>query len=156
MAKITHSELATRLIVEGALNAITETVRGRMPIEPVMLSDADAVRLGLPPGGSTLFYPVSGDSGVFFDVTDSRMAAWYSGADADRALALFDKSLRDAHREAKQVADAAHPDDSSMRLRAYDVKLGNGRMATIEVSYSKPGVKPPKFSATVVAMALKN
>jgi hypothetical protein len=155
MAQITHSELAVRIIVEGALSAFTETVAGQLPVKPEVLTDSEAQSLGLPPGGTVLYYPL-GEKGVFFDMAGSRMAVWYSGADADRALALLDATLKRAHPSAKQVIDAAHPAEHDLRVRAYDVKLSQGLMATVEVTYSKAGVRPPKFSAQIVGMAIKN
>lgn len=155
MAQIKHSELAAQIIVEGALGVFTGGLKGQLPIKPVVLTDDEAQALGLPPDGTVLYYPL-GDKGVFFDTLGSRMVVWYSGADADRAPAVFDAELRRKYPATKQVIDAAHPSESDLRIRAYDVKLADGVMATIEVSYTKPNVRPAKFSALVVGMGLKN
>lgn len=155
MAQMKHSELAVRLIVEGALGAFAGTVSGQLPIKPEVLTDREAQDIGLPPGGTTLYYPL-GDKGVFFDTAGSRIAVWYSGADADKALGALDAALKRTYADTKQVIDAVHPEVSDMRVRAYDVKLADGLMATVEVSYSKPGVRPPKFSAQIVGMGIKN
>lgn len=155
MAAMTHSELAVRIVVEGALAAATDTLSGQLPIKPVILSDEQARDLGLPPGGLVLYYALGERTGVFFDSAGARMMVWFSGGDAERAPQLLDQALRGAYRDLKQVIDADHPKESSMRVRAYDVKFGNGRMATIEVSYTRPGVNPPRFSAQIVNMAIK-
>ena len=155
MARMKHSELAAKLVVEGALAAIGGTVRGQLPVKPTTLNDEQAQALGLPAGGTTLYYELD-DKGVFFDSVGSRVAVWYSGADADRALAVLDAELKRHYPNTKQVVDADHPDASGMRVRAYDVKIRDGVMATVEVSYSKPGQRPPKFSAQVVGMVIKN
>jgi len=156
MARIKHSELATQLVIEGALGVFGgKELKGQLPVTPHVLSDREAQDVGLPPGGTVLYYPID-SKGVFFDMVGSRAIVWYSGADADRALSLFDSELKRAYPSAKQLVDTAHPDASEMRIRAYDVKLADGMMATVEVSYSKQGVSPPKFSAQVVAMAIKN
>ncbi len=155
MAQVKHSELAARLIVEGAIGAFKGDISGQLPVKPEVLTDREAQDIGLPPGGTTLYYPL-GDKGVFFDSAGSRMAVWYSGADADRAPGVLEAELKRRYPNTKQVVDADHPTASGMRMRAYDVKVGDGLLATIEVSYSKPGVRPPKFSATVVGMAIKN
>lgn len=155
MAQIKHSELATRLIVEGAIGMFRGDISGQLPVKPEVLSDREAQDLGLPPDGTTLYYPL-GEKGVYFDSAGSRMVAWYSGADAERAPAVFETELKRRYPEAKQVIDADHPTASDMRMRAYDVKIGEGLLATIEVSYSKPGARPPKFSAQIVGMAIKN
>lgn len=155
MAQIKHSELATRLIVEGAIGMFKGDISGQLPIKPEVLTDREAHEIGLPPGGTTLYYPL-GEKGVFFDSAGSRMVAWYSGADADRAPAVFETELKRRFPHAKQVIDADHPTASDMRMRAYDVKIGEGLLATIEVSYSKPGARPAKFSAQIVGMAVKN
>lgn len=155
MAAITHSELAVRIVVDGALAAATDTISGQLPIKPVILSDEQARDLGLPGGGLVLYYALGERTGVFFDSAGARMMVWFSGGDAERAPQLLDQELKRAYRDLKQVVDADNPKESSMRVRAYDVMLGNGRMATIEVSYTKPGVKPPRFSAQIVNMAIK-
>jgi hypothetical protein len=154
MAAITHSELAVR-IVEGALAAATDTVSGQLPIKPTILSDEQARDLGLPAGGLVLYYPLGERTGVFFDSAGARMMIWFSGGDAERAPQLLDQRLRGAYRDLKQVVDADHPKETAMRVRAYDVMLGNGRMATVEVTYTKPGVTPQRFSAQIVNMAIK-
>ena len=155
MARIRHSELAAKLVVEGAIAAFAGTVRGQLPVKPEVLTDREAQDLGLPPGGATLYYPLD-DKGVFFDTVGSRVAVWYSGADAERAPAVLEAELKRRYPNTKQVVDADHPEVSEMRVRAYDVKIRDGLMATVEVSYSKPGARPPKFSAQVVGMAIKN
>lgn len=155
MARIKHSELAARLIVEGAIGAFKGDVSGQLPVKPEVLTDREAQDIGLPPGGTTLYYPLD-DKGVFFDTAGSRMAVWYSGADADRAPGVLEAELKRRYPNSKQVIDAVHPTASDMRVRAYDVKIGEGLLATIEVSYSKPGVRPAKFSAQIVGMAIKN
>jgi len=155
MARMRHSELAAKLIVEGAIGALAGTVRGQLPVKPTALNDEQAQALGLPPGGTTLYYELD-DKGVFFDTVGSRAAVWYSGADADRALSVLEGELKRQYPNTKQVVDGDHPDASGMRVRAYDVRIRDGLMATVEVSYSKPGQRPPKFSAQVVGMVIKN
>jgi len=156
MAGIKHSELASRIIIEGALGALKgEQPKGQLPVKPEVLTDREAQDLGLPPGGTVLYYPLA-EKGVFFDMAGSRMVVWFSGGDAERAPDAFDAALKRAHPGAKQVIDAAHPAESDLRVRAYDVKLAEGLMATIEVTYTKPGAHLPKFSALVVGMAIKN
>ena len=157
MAKIKHSELASMLIIDGSLRVLKgEQLSGQVPVKPEVLSDREAQDIGLPPGGTVLCYPL-GDKPVFFDMAGSRMVVWYSGADADRAVAHLDAELKRTYPGGvKQVVDAEHPQESDLRIRAYDVKLAEGLMATIEVSYSKPGAHTPKFSALIVGMAIKN
>lgn len=155
MARMKHSELAAKLVVEGALAAFAGTLRGQLPVKPTVLTDDVAQALGLPPSGTTLYYQLD-EKGVFFDSAGSRAAVWYSGADAERALGVLEAELKRQYPNTKQVIDADHPEASGMRLRAYDVKIRDGLMATVEVSYSKPGARPPKFSAQVVGMAIKN
>lgn len=155
MARITQSELAARLVVEACLPAITETVRGELPIEPVLLTDSEAARFGLAEGGTTLLYPL-GDSGVFFDMAVSRMMVWFSGGDADKALPTLEAMLKKKYPQATLGGEGPHPENSSLRVRNYDVKLGNGRVATLEISYPVKGAHPPRFAVQVIAMALKN
>ena len=42
---LTHGELATKLIVEGCLAHIAGKVQGKMPIEPVILTELDRTDL---------------------------------------------------------------------------------------------------------------
>ncbi|MDZ4691224.1 hypothetical protein [Terricaulis sp.] len=157
MAKIRHSELAVMLVMDGSLRVLKgEQLKGQVPVKPEVLSDREAQDLGLPPGGTVLCYPL-GETPLFFDMAGSRMVIWYSGADADRAAPLLDAELKRAYPGGvKQVIDTEHPQESDLRIRAYDVKLSDGLMATIEVSYTKPGADKPKFSALIVGMAIKN
>jgi hypothetical protein len=155
MTGITHRELAARLVVEAALGGMDGTVSGQLPIQPVPLSDHVGRMLGMPLGTTALHYPI-GDSGVFFDIAASRIAVWYSGADADRAPAQLEAALKRAYPQTKQIKDEPHPEESSQRVRLYDVRLGQGRMANVEVNYSKPGERTPKFGVTVIALAIKN
>jgi len=153
---IKHSELAARIVVEGALTVLQgKTPSGQLPVKPEVLTDKEAQDLGLPPGGTVLCYPMA-QTPVFFDMAGPRMVVWYSGADADRAVDVFDKTLKRSYPDNKMVIDAEHPQQSDLRVRAYDVKLGDGMMATVEVSYSKAGAHKPKFSAIIVGMAIKN
>lgn len=154
MATPTHSELAAKLI-EGTLGAIGGTLRGQLPIVPSVLSDAQRQDLGIEPGeGETLFYQLS-KSGVFVDVTGSRATIWFSGADSDRALGAVDSMLKRAYPKAKQAKDEADARDTALRVRTYDVTVGNGKMATVEVSYPA-GKQSQKFVAQVIAMHVKN
>ncbi|MCC6193334.1 MAG: hypothetical protein IT518_02605 [Burkholderiales bacterium] len=155
MANITHRELAARLVIDAALRGMDGTVSGQLPVSPTVLTDESARVLGMPTGTTALHYQI-GERGVFFDIAGSRIAVWYSGADADRAPAHLDAELKRAYPQAQQVKDEPHPEESSQRVRRYDVKLGQGRMANVEVSYSKPGERTPKFGVQIVALAIKN
>lgn len=153
---IKHSEFAARIVVEGALNVLQgKDPPGQLPVTPDVLTDRQAQDMGLPPGGTVLCYPL-GASPLFFDMAGTRMVVWYSGADADKAADVLDRALKQAYPAIKMLIDVDHPKESDLRVRAYDVKLGEGLMATIEVSYPRPGAYKPKFSAIIVGMAIKN
>lgn len=156
MAALTHSELAAKLIVEGAVGVIAGTVKGKLPVEPMILTEREASDLGIPPGaGAPMFYPV-GKSGVFFDVLWSRMAVWYTGADAERAPAVVEAMLKKAYPAAKMGADRDDPDAPGTHLRVFDVPLPDSKLATIEMRFSKPGAAQPRFSAQIIVMGVKN
>jgi hypothetical protein len=156
MAALTHSELAARLIVEGAVGVIAGTVKGKLPIDPVILTEREASALGVPPGaGAPMLYPI-GDSGVFFDVLWSRMAVWYAGADAERAPAVVEAMLKKAYPNAKIGADRDDPDMPGMHLRVFDVPLPDNKLATIEMRFANPGSMQPRFSAQIIVMGVKN
>jgi len=155
MSKLSPSELAARIVTEGALPSITQTVRGQLPIEPVVLTDSEAAQLGLAEGGTTLLYRL-GDTNVFFDMAVSRMIVWFSGGDAHKALATLEGALKRTYPQAKQAADEAHPNESGMRMRSFDVKLADGQAAIVEASYPEPNQRPGRFAVQVTAMAIKN
>lgn len=155
MAKMTHSEVAAKLIVEGILGTLAGTVKGKLGIDPVVLTEREATSMGIPTGsGAPMFYPVDGKTGVFLDVLWSRTAVWYEAADAGRAAAAVEAMLKKAYPAAKMANDTPDPDDPLMHLRVYDVKLPDERMATIEMRTST--VAPPRFSAQIIAMGIKN
>lgn len=156
MAALTHSELAAKLIVEGAIGGIAGTVKGRLPVDPMVLTEREATALGIEPGaGAPIFYPL-GKSGVYFDILWSRMAVWYSGEDADRAPAVVEALLRKTYPNLKKGADTTDPDTPQSHLRVFDVPLPDNKLATVEMRFSHPGVKPPRFSTQIIAMGIKN
>ncbi|MFT3728690.1 MAG: hypothetical protein QM759_12770 [Terricaulis sp.] len=148
------SEIAAKLVVEAAVGAIAGTVRGQLGIAPVVLSERQCAELGLPPGSNTMFYPVD-DSGVFFDVDDARMTIWYSGPDAQRGLNAVETALKRAYPQAKQAKDEPDTREPSLRVRSYDVRFNNGRLATIDIGYPPTGGRVDKFVAQVVGMERK-
>jgi hypothetical protein len=152
MAK--HSEVVAQLVVEAAIAGIAGTVRGKFPIAPVILNAQQCGDLGLPPGSNTMFYPLD-QSGVFYDVDEARSTIWYSGADSVRALPVVETAVMKAYREATQAKDELDPREGDMRVRTYDVKLPQGRLAIVQLSYPTPQSRAPKFVAQVTGMVVK-
>jgi hypothetical protein len=150
----TQSEIAAKLIVEAAVGAIAGDVRGQLGIAPVVLSERQCAELGLPPGSNTMYYP-TGDSGVFFDVDEARMTIWYSGSEASRGLAAVEAALKRAYPQAKQAKDEPDTREPELRVRSYDVRFENGRLATIDIGYPPAGVRAGKFVTQVVGMERK-
>lgn len=148
------SEIAAKLVVEAAVGAIAGNVRGQLGIAPVVLSERQCAELGLPPGSNTMYYPAE-DSGVFFDVDEARMTIWYSGDDASRGLPAVEGALKRAYPQARQAKDEPDTREPSLRVRAYDVRFDNGRLATIEIGYPPVGARDQKFVAQVVGMERK-
>ena len=152
MAK--HSEVVAQLLVEAAIAGVAGNVRGKFPIAPVILTAQQCGELGLPPGSNTMFYPLD-KSGVFYDVDGSCSTIWYSGADAPKALSTVENAVKRAYPTAKQAKDEDDPREADMRVRTYDVKLPQGRLAIVQLSYPMPQARTPKFVAQVTAMVVK-
>jgi hypothetical protein len=152
MAK--HSEVVAQLVVEAAIAGIAGTVRGKFPIAPVILNAQQCGELGLPPGSNTMFYPVD-KSGVFYDIDEARSTIWYTGADAAKALPTVENAVTRAYPSAKQSKDEDDPREANMRVRTYDVKLPQGRLAIVQLSYPTPQSRAPKFVAQVTGMVVK-
>jgi len=152
MAK--HSEVVAQLLVEAAIAGIAGTVRGKFPIAPVILNAQQCGELGLPPGSNTMFYPLD-KTGVFYDVDEARSTIWFSGADATKALPTVENAVKRAYPNAKQAKDEDDPREADMRVRTYDVKLPQGRLAIVQLSYPTPQSRTPKFVAQVTGMVVK-
>lgn len=141
--------LASQLIVEGCLAIIQGSVKGEAPVKPLPLIKEEREKLGLEPGGLTLFYP-AGQEGVFFDGHANTFLVWFTGDDCENATSALHNALMKAYPRAKQLDDVAHKTDPRMRARVYRVELGGGRLAAIQTSFSG-GRGAYKFSARVVA-----
>jgi hypothetical protein len=148
------SEVVAQLVVEAAIAGIAGTVRGKFPIAPVILNAQQCGELGLPPGSNTMFYPLD-KSGVFYDVDEARSTIWYTGADAGKALPTVENAVLRAYPAAKQAKDDTDPREADMRVRTYDVKLPQGRLAIVQLSYPTPQSRAPKFVAQVTGMVVK-
>jgi hypothetical protein len=149
-AGLTHSQVAVMLI-DGALAHIAGNVQGKMPMKPERIEDIDRGSVGLKQGGQTLLYRVAKD-GVFIDLTGSMATIWFVDADFDRALAATDALLKKYR--SKQTKDEAL-EAPKHRRRVYDVDLGNGRLATVNVEYAERGADPQRFRVIVAAFARK-
>ena len=153
---LTHAQVVTKVVTEGAIATIAGTVKGQLGIKPVVLTDAQRAEVGMPQSGKTLFYPVKGDmDGVFCEVDGSTTMLWFNGADCDKAIGMLDQALKRMYPTAKQVKDEPNKVDANFRARSYDVSLGDGRMAIVETHY--PANKNAhKFMVSVIAMHRKN
>jgi hypothetical protein len=141
--------LAASLIVEGCLPIIQGNVKGTTPIAPATLVEAERAKLGLAPGGMTLFY-AAGEEGVFFDMSGNIFTVWFTGDDVIESTRLLHEALTRAFPKAKQLDEVKHKADSRMRARVYRVELGAGRLAAIETSFALAGGRH-KFMARVIA-----
>ncbi|MBI3438009.1 MAG: hypothetical protein HY054_05055 [Proteobacteria bacterium] len=148
------SEAVAQLVVDAAIAGIAGTVRGKFPVAPVILNAQQCGELGLPPGSNTMFYPLD-KSGVFYDVDEARSTIWYTGADAAKALATVEHAVTRAYPAAKRSNDEDDPREADMRVRTYDVKLPQGRLAIVQLSYPAPNSRAPKFVAQVTGMVVK-
>jgi hypothetical protein len=151
----THSEIAAKLVVEGCLGMIAGTVAGRMPITPMVVTELERSDLGLPQGGKTLFYPLS-ESGVFFDMHQSTGTVFFADHDFDRALPAIEGALKRSYPNARQIKTGPHPRKKAFLFRAYEIDLGKGRIALLEIDAPESSAKRRKFVARVIAQARKN
>ena len=149
-----QSEIAAKLIVEAAVGVIAGTVSGQLGIAPIVLSERQLRDLGLPPDGTTMFYP-AGDSGVFFDADEARLTIWFDGPDAARALGVVEAALKKGYPQAKQAKDEPDEREPGLRVRSYDLRFDNGRLATIDLGYPPAGAREAKFVAQVTGMTKK-
>ncbi len=154
MAGLTHSQVAVKLIVEGCLASVAGRVRGKMPIEPVPLTDLERADIGMAQGANTVFYPVL-PTGVFLDLAGTQATVWYNQADADRAMDALDAAMKRAYPKTKQTKDAEHPSDAEMRWRVYEIDFGNARLALMEVEYPARGKPPKRFLVRILPQMRK-
>jgi hypothetical protein len=135
---MSHSQLATKLIVEGCLAHVAGDVQGKMPVVPIPLTMLERADIGLKQGGQTLFYPLP-PTGVFLDLSGAAATVWFTSDASDQALGALETAMKRAYPSAKQLKDEPHPTDARLRARSYQVDLGNSRMALVQVEYPNKG-----------------
>ena len=144
------AQLTARLVVEGCLPIIQGNVKGQVGADPVVLTPEERNRLGLSPGGSTVFYP-AGEHGVFMDLAQSEFALWFTGSECLTATTVFHDALLRAFPQSKQLDDVPHQADPRMRARAYQVELKGGRLAAISTSFFSTAQGVPIFRVHIIA-----
>jgi hypothetical protein len=150
-AGYTHSQIAT-MLVEGCLAHIAGNVQGKMPIEPVSLTELERADRGLAPGGQALMYPI-GTGSVGVDLNGPTATVWFGEGDYDRALEALDAALKKGFR-VKQLKDDALPNPQTRR-RLYEVDLGNSRVAAVSADYAQRGSSDKRFLVRIVAQVRK-
>jgi hypothetical protein len=153
LAKLTHDELLSRLLIEASLASIAGTAKGKFPVEGKQLNDEERAGLGRRPGGSTMFYPVGETGGVFIDLHGAATSIWFQDGDSSNTLAVVEAALKRAYPKAVQVSDKDHPTDQFSRQRSYDVPLGGDRVAVVDLGYPAPGALAKGFLVRVLAYA---
>jgi hypothetical protein len=150
------SEVATRLIVEGSLDAMAGRAAGPFPPEGgEALSAERRAALGRPHGGATLHYP-AGEGGVFVDLQGAETTIWFTGADSGKALQQLEKALSKSYPKAVKQSDKPHPSLRGVRHRSYDVPLGDGRAAVLDIAYPASGGASGRFAARILGFAKGN
>ena len=162
MATVTPAHLAAQIVVEGCLPMIQEKVRGGLPVEGRLLSEAEKRERGMidaltvnPQMSQTISYKIGRDE-VLLDLDRSQASVWFSNADYDKAMGLLDMALKAQYPRAQQTEDRAHPDAEGMRVRLYTVELDPALRASIEVSYAAPGGVGRQFVVRVRAQITKD
>lgn len=153
-SELSHSELAAK-IVEGCIMMVAGDIKGSLPMEGIPLSDLERADLGLAQGGRTAFYPLK-ESGVFLDLNRSTCSVFFADYDFDRALPAVEAALKRAYPRAKQIKDGPHPSLKDYRFRAYEIDLGGGKLALVELDAPGANASKRKFVARVDAQARKN
>ncbi|MBC7768961.1 MAG: hypothetical protein H7124_09250 [Phycisphaerales bacterium] len=154
VAGMTHSQLAAKLVVEGALANIAGNVQGKMPIESIVLSELERADIKLAQGGTTLFFPLP-PTGVFFDMHGPQASVWFTDADFTRGLDVLEAAMKKAFPKTKQLTDGASPTEKNIRLRSYEVDFGNRRLAHVEVEHAASSAQAKRFVVRVTAQARK-
>jgi hypothetical protein len=153
-SELSHSELAAK-IVEGCIMMVAGDIKGSLPMEGIPLSELERADLGLAQGGRTAFYPLK-ESGVFLDLNRSTCSVFFADYDFDRALPAVEAALKRAYPGAKQIKDGPHPSLKDYRFRAYEIDLGGGKLALVELDAPGANASKRKFVARVDAQARKN
>lgn len=149
-AGLTHSQLAAKLIVEGCLAHIAGNVQGRMPVEPIPLTELERADLGLAQGGHGFFYPLP-PTGVFFDMHGAKATVLVPSGEAKGTVEAVEAAIKKAFPRVKQLSDVASEREPNVHTRSLEVDFENGRLAVVEIDYAKRG--PARFTARVIAQA---
>jgi len=153
-AGMSHSQLAAKLVVEGALANIAGNVQGKMPIQPVVLTELERSDIKLAQGGTTLFFPLP-PTGVFFDMHGPRASVWFTDNDFTRGLETLEAAMKQKFPKTKQLKDSASPTEKNVRQRSFEVDLGNKRLALVEVEHAAANADAKKFIVRVTAQTRK-
>jgi hypothetical protein len=153
-SELSHSELAAK-IVEGCIMMVAGDMKGSLPMDGIPLSELERAELGLAQGGRTAFYPLK-ESGVFLDLNRSTCSVFFADYDFDRALPVVEAALKRAYPRAKLIKDGPHPSLKDYRFRAYEIDLGGGKLALVELDTPGANASKRKFVARVDAQARKN
>jgi hypothetical protein len=138
---LTPAQFAAAFAVERCLPLIQgKTISDPPPTPPVALTEDERNKLGLTEESLTFFY-ATGDAGVFLDSAHAKQTLWFNGADCEQGVAIFDRRLKQAHPQARQVDDLVSPSMPGMRARVYEVDLGGDLLAWIEVAYPAAGAR---------------
>jgi hypothetical protein len=145
-----HAQLAAALAVDGALATIAGGVEGTAPVKGMRLRPEERAKLAVDPGGTTMFYPI-GIGGVYLDLAGDKATVWFNDGDCEFGLPVFEEGLSLKYPNARQVEDVVNAKDGSMRSRSYEVELGSGRRAFIDVGYPADATGTRQFAVRVFA-----
>lgn len=134
---------------------IEGTVKGKVPVPPVLLSAEEREKLHLGGAGFTLFYP-AGEEGVFFHTNGDEFLVWFVGDDCNKVTEALHSAIRSDFPQTRQLDEVQHPTERSMRARTYQIELGSDRVAGISTSFSRAGSGQHKFSARVISQRRMN
>lgn len=155
MAKYKHSELTAKLAIDGVVSALAGTVKGKLGLEPRLLTPQEKAQLGVQNVGDTLFYEL-GDGGVFLHQDGAYTTIWYGGADYTNGARALDAAIQRSFPAAKKVRDEPHETQRGFHQRTYDIKLPNNHLAIVDAIFPSMQADNPKFMVRVTTMAKQN
>ncbi|MBL8550055.1 MAG: hypothetical protein JNJ73_08710 [Hyphomonadaceae bacterium] len=146
-------EVAARVIVDFCLPMIQGKRVAHAPVLGRQLEGEEKAEIGGSADGVTMVFDTLQGS-VFCDLADARALIWYREADSEAAPGLLDAALKRAYPAAKQLEEVPHPQQRAMRVRAYEVDLGDGKLSRLEVGFPLPGAPPQDRGFVVRVNAL--
>jgi hypothetical protein len=152
--KLSAGELTARLVVEFCLPHIQGNVEAKAPVQGRMLDAQERAALGVEGEGVALIFLTSPDS-VLMHMAGSQATIWFKESDCNTAAGVLDDALKKAFPKTRQLEELAHPSGRAMRVRAYEIDLGEAKLCRLEAGFPTPGAADDDRTFVVRVNALK-